>query len=640
MTAPRKGCLLVAAALAFASLPAAAVVLTGTVRSEGAQPILTPPSMTSPVTLSFYVPDGTRVKKGQPVLRIDASSASGQLQTLKDKIALTTATNAKELAALRLKLIDARLALVKAEAARAKAEVDAGIPKKLITALDYDKYQGTWESARRDAALKRKDLAAAEAAVARQRKDGALQIRKLKMQLAFYEGEVSAATVHAEQDGVVVHGFQSARMFGNAPGRYREGSSTFPGTEVGKVVGNGRQYSVRAWALQPDRRGLKAGQAVRVHFDALPKADVGGHIKAISDATQDKTEWGDGHYYRIDIALDPAARKLALLPGMSARIQADVEADHRPSPDTTARRQTLHATGEIIARESWAVTSPQIPGLWQLNITHMAPDGSHVKKGQPLVTFAAGSLAQNLPQQQSQLAEQKRTREQLRLKLADDKRTAELAVAKARADADKAARKARQPKETIPGIEYRKLVIDRHSTRQVLALTEKRAKVAAASRKAQMEEADAQVAQLQRKVTRMQKSMARLTITAPHDGLFLHRVKYDGSKLDTGDQVFFGLGVGSMPDMDSLAVRAALPERDLRRVHVGQAVQVVLSGGTGRSLDGHIARIGQNVHSKSGAEPIPVVSLMVTLDKHERKLKPGRSVRVDIPPAPAKEAST
>ncbi|HET7664334.1 MAG TPA: HlyD family efflux transporter periplasmic adaptor subunit [Rhodanobacteraceae bacterium] len=633
-----------AAALACASLPAAATVLTGTVRSEGAQSILAPPSMTAPVTLRFYVPDGTHVKQGQPVLRIDASNASGQLQTLRDKITLTRATNAKELAALELKQIDARLALVNAKAALAKAEVDAAVPKNLITALDYDKYQGAFESARRDAALKRKDLAAAEAAVKRQRDDGALQIKKLKLELAFFQGEVDVATVYAEHDGVVVHGFQSNTMVINgneSGGRYREGSMTLPGTEVGQVVGADRRFSVLAWALQPDRGGLKVGQAVRVHFDALPKADIGGHIQAISDATQEKTEWGDGHYYRIDIALDKAAARLGLLPGMSARIETDVKADHKPSPDAVVPPSTLHATGEIIAQKSWTVSSPQIPGVWQLNITRMASDGSHVKKGQPLVTFAAGTLAQKMPQQQSELAEQKRTREQLRLKLADDKRTAELAVAKAKADADKARRKAQQPKETIPGIEYKKLVIDRHSTRQVLALTEKRAKVAAASRKAQMDEADAKVTQLQRKVTRMQQSMAKLTIRAPRDGLFLHRVKYDGSKLGSGDQVFFGLSVGSMPDMDSLAVSASLPERDLRRVHVGQAVRVVLSGGAGRTLDGHIARIGQNVHSKSGAEPIPVVSLQITLDKHERDLKPGRSVRVDIPPAPpAMEAST
>lgn len=634
----RQGHVLLAMLMLLVSTSAGAVVLTGKVRSEGAQVILAPPSMSSPVTLSFYVPDGTHVKKGQPILRIDASNASAQLQTLRDKIALTRATDAKKLAALQLKLVDARLALVTAEAAQAKAKVDAGVPRNLITALDYDKYQGTYKSAQRDAALKRKDLAAAKAAVARQRKDGALEIKKLTLELTFYQSQVETATVHAARDGVVVHGFQDVVPMGGPKGRFHEGSSCFPGNEVGQVVGMDRHYSVRAWALQPDRRGLKVGQAVRVHFDALPHADVSAHIQAISDATEDKPEWGDGHYYRIDIALDKTAGKLALLPGMSARVQTDVKADHQPAKNTSIPAQTLHATGEIIAQDSWAVVSPRIPGLWQLNITRIAPDGGLIKKGQPLVTFAAGSLAQDLPEQMSQLAEQKRTREQLRLKLADDKRTAELAVAKAKADADKAARKANQPKEYVAGIEYTKLVIDRGSTRKVLALTRQRATIAAASRKAQMDEANAQVAQIQRKVTRMHQSMASLTIVAPRDGLFLHRVKYDGSKIGTGDQIFFGMSVGTMPDMNSLAVQAALPERDLRQVHVGQAVQVVLSGGAGRMLDGHVTRISQNVHSKSGAEPIPVVTMLVTLDKHDRDLKPGRSVRVDIPPA--KGAST
>lgn len=82
--------ILIAILAALTSLPATATVLTGSVRSEGAQAIMAPPSMTSPVTLSFFVADGTRVKKGQAVLRIDASSASGQLQTLEDKITLMT----------------------------------------------------------------------------------------------------------------------------------------------------------------------------------------------------------------------------------------------------------------------------------------------------------------------------------------------------------------------------------------------------------------------------------------------------------------------------------------------------------------------------------------------------------------------
>lgn len=622
-----------AVAWVLAAMPAAAVVLTGSVASTEAQVLLAPPSLTSPETLQFFVPDGTRVEKGQPVLRIDASSASGQIDTLRDKIALATATHAKDLAALELKAVDAELALVTAQNTLDKAKIDAGIPQRLIAAMDYDKYQGAFESGRRDAALKRKDLAAAQAAVARQREDNALDLRKLELELAFYRGQVGQATVAAAHAGMVVHGFQKFSINGSAPGQYRDGSMVFPGTEVGQVVGEAQHFRVEAWALQPDRQGLKAGQAVRVRFDALPAAGVAGHVTSISAAAQSRSEWGDGHYYRVEVALDAAAARLALLPGMSAQVDTDPGDGHRPSP-TAGGDGTLHVTGDIVATRSWEAMAPQVSGLWQLTIEQMAPDGSQVKPGQPLVTFAAGTLAQDLPAQQSELAEKERARAQLRFQLADDARDAGLAVAKAQADADKARRKASMPEAYVAGIEYRKLVIDRESAQRTLTLTRRRAQVAAASRKAQLAEADAEVAQLQTKVKRTQASIASLTVRAPKAGLFLHAASYDGSKIDQGSQVFYGSSVGSMPDMGSIEVRASLPERELPRVHVGQAVQVVLSGGASRTLDGHVAAIGRNVHSRSAAEPIPVVDLDVKLDSSDPGLKPGRSARVDIPAPP------
>lgn len=408
----------VAAALLLASAPAGAVVLTGKVHTEGAQAILAPPSLITVETLRFYVPDGTHVKKGQPILRINASTAASQLQGLKDKIALAKATNAKKRAALKLKVIKAQLALVDAVAARDKAEVDATVPEHLISGLKYDQYQGTYKSDKRDAALKQKELAAARADVARQRQSGGLKLKKLETKLAFDQGQVKAATVRATRDGIVVHGFQNGLSIrigggsgGSSNGRYRQGSMVLPGTQVGKVVGAGSHYSVRVWALQPDRRGLKVGQAVCVHFDALPRADVGGHITAISNATQPRRSWGNGHYYRVDIALGKAAQKLPLLPGMSARVQTNPKKDHKPAPvHDDPRPDVLQVTGSVVAQKTWRVVPPKVPGVWELKITRMAPDGTVVKKGQPLVTFAAGSLAQKLPAKISKLAESKRAR--------------------------------------------------------------------------------------------------------------------------------------------------------------------------------------------------------------------------------------
>lgn len=628
-------------ALLLVSVSASATVLTGRVVTKGAQPILAPKSLTSPVTLSFYVPDGTHVKKGEPILRINASAAASQIDSLESQIAVARATNAATLATKQLAVYDARIALVNAVAARETAKVNAVIPKNLITGIDYDTYQGTYKSDERDAVLAQQKLAAAQAAVTRQRKSGALSLKKLEDTLAFDKAQVAVATVHAQRDGTVLHAFKTGFIvFGGGGGsdqnsaRYRQGSMVFPGTRVGEVVGSGgRQYSVQAWALQPDRQGLKVGQAVRVHFDALPMADVSGHITAISDAAQTKQAWGDGHYYSIDVALDAAVAKLPLQPGMSARVQTTPVDDHKPVSAGTTHPGVLHATGEVVAQNTWRLVPPHLPGVWQMNIISMAPDGAVAHKGQPLVTFAAGSLQLQLPNTLSQLAEAERARDQLRLQLADDERTVVVAVAKAKGDAIQAKRKANQPKEYIPGVQYKQLVIARAQMQQIYELTKLRSAVAAASRKAQMEEDDAKVAQLQRKVKRMQHSLASLTIRAPRTGLFLHTVESDGTKIDVGSTIFFGQTIGSMPDMHTLAVRASLPERDLRKVKVGQAVRVILSGGGGRTFDGHIARIGRNVHSKSDAEPEPVVDLTVAFQGDPSRLRPGRSVSVDILPA-------
>lgn len=620
---------MLAAVLLLSSLSAAAVVLTGEVRSAGAQDLFTPPSMSSPVVLRTYVPDGTRVKKGDAILSIDAGQAASQLRSLHDQITQIQETTAKTVADLKVKLIDAKLARIDAKAARDTAAVDAAIPENLISALDYDTYQGTFKSAKRDAVLKTNELHAAQKAVARAQKDGALQTQKLQTQLAFAQSQVDTATVYAKRDGVVVHAFASNNPW-SRKGRYEQGSTTYPGTQLGQIVGAGR-YSVRAWALQPDRQGLKVGQPVSLHFDALPGKFADGHITAISGASAAKPEWGAGRYYSVDIALDATAAKLHLLPGMSVRVRSDGKAAATTQPASAKQAdQPMKASGEIFAQQSVAIMPPQIPGLWQLNVTRMATDGALIKKGQPAVVFAAGSLAQKLPAKQSSLAEKKRAQEQLQLQMADDARTASLATAQAKANADKARRKAQQPEKYVPGIEYKKLVIDRQRTAQRLALAAARESAEAQSRKAQLQLAAGEVTALQREVAQMQASLMSLTVPAPRDGIFMHAVSPDGSKIDTGSQVWRGMSVGDIPDIDSLAVRANLPERDLLRVHVGQSVRVQLTGGASQTFNGHIAEVGHSVHSKSGAEPIPVIDLRIDLDDRGAKLRPGQPVSVEI----------
>ncbi len=619
--------LLPAVMLVFCS-SAPAVVLTGSVRSLGAEAILVPPALSSPVVLRFYVEDGATVNKGDPVLRIDAGAAAAQLQGLKDKIERANSKNAAELARLQLAELDAQIALVNARAAAKTAAVDAAIPAKLIAAIDYDRYQGTWTSAKRAVQVAERELADARAAVARQEKDGELTIRKLTLQLDFNQDQVDVATVYAGQDGTVVHGF----IRGSEEGRYDQGSNARPGTEVGEIVKPGGHYAVEAWLLESDRDEVHVGQQVNLHFDALPSSSVKGTVTAISGVAQQRREWGGGRYFQLDIQGAHGMDALDLLPGMSVRV--DTNLDAKVLEAAPVAREVLHASGEIYARSSVRITPPQIPGMWRMTITRMAGDGIEVSKGQPIVTFAAGDVAEELPSSKAKLKEQKRSLEKLELDLAQKAKEARVTLAEAEAEAEKARRKAQQPQQYVPGIEYKKLVIDRERAAGVLKLTRKRSTIAARYRQAQQQQATIEVRLAQHEVTRLTESVAKLTLNAPRSGILLHRSEWSGEKIDTGSSVWRGRAIADIPDMDTLAVHASLPEHDLTHVHVGQPVKVTLSGGISRQIDGRIHAIGRSVHSKSRAEPIPVIDLDISLDESAMQgLKPGQPVQVTIRPA-------
>ena len=633
MTRPRDR-LFLALALAVCAAQAQATVFTGEIRLEGAQPIETPPSMSSPVVLRYFVPDGTRVKSGDVLLRIDAGQAEGQVRKLQADLALQRAKDAKEIADLQLKACDAELKLADAKADRDTAAVDAALPRNLVSALNYDRYQSEMQRTERALSVQRAEAGEAEAAVARRREDGALQQKKKQMELDFDQRQVARAVVRATHAGTVIHGFDN--IFGNG-GRYEEGSSSYPGQQVGQVVGGGRDYDVHAWVLEPDRAGLAVGQHVQLAVDALPGHTLTGTIQAIAGASTARTDWGDGRYFEMTIGL-PDASDLPLQPGMSVRVDTELEDGPRSTaPPVDAK--PLHADGEVYARSSIAISPPAVDGLWQMTVTQMAGDGETVKKGAPVVVFDSSEVMKNLTAKRSELDEKLRKQEQTRLDLADRAREAELATAQARADMEKAQRKANQPKAYVAGVDYAKLVIARTKAERKLALTAEREKVAAAERVAEQQMADADVEQAKHEVKVLTDALDSLTVPAPRDGIVLHQGSWDGNKIDTGSQVWMGQSVAQMPDLSTLAVRASLPERELQRVHQGQHVRVVVAGGGDRSVDGIVASVGGNVHSKSRVEAVPVVDLVVTLDANHLKLKPGQAVRVDFPPDAAPDAT-
>ncbi|MFS2082519.1 HlyD family secretion protein, partial [Telluria sp. Tellsp99] len=305
--------LLALVAVAATAADTRPVLISGEVEALDSQTIFVPPSNASPVVVRNFLAEGTQVRKGDVVLRIDSASTTNIDQLRMDRERARAKADS-ETATLEVAAIEAEKALVNAQAALDKAKVDAALPKQQIMALDYDRYQAALGQATRDLAIKRDNLKNARAAVARRKEDGALEVKKLQINEAFQLAQVAQSEVRATRDGVVVHGyspFNGERM--------DEGSTAWPGNAAGTVLGDGHMV-VTAWVLEADRPYLRDRQAVALRFDALPGVVVTGKLAEITSAPEARPRWGIGRYFRARIAL-PDDHGLPLVAGMSVQVE-------------------------------------------------------------------------------------------------------------------------------------------------------------------------------------------------------------------------------------------------------------------------------------------------------------------------------
>lgn len=297
-----------------------------------------------------------------------------------------------------------------------------------------------------------------------------------------------------------------------------------------------------------------------------------------------------------------------------------------------ASAANLALEGELYARDSVPLMPPPVDGIWQFNISQLAPDGSPVKAGQPVLAFDSTQLQNNLREKKSQLEEKLSQQHKLSLELAERERNEQVALAQARAELDKAQRKASQPAELLAGVEYQKLLVDKALAAQAHALAERKHGLAAEQRVQEQRALTAEISQLSAEVERIETGIGQMSQVAPRDGLLQHRAGWDGNKFEVGSQVWRGLSVAEIPDPASMAVRAQLPETDYLKLKAGDAVEVRVEG-SGLTLPATVESIGQTVVSKSRLQPVPVIEIIVglapeALRAHSSKLKPGQAVRV------------
>ena len=302
------------------------------------------------------------------------------------------------------------------------------------------------------------------------------------------------------------------------------------------------------------------------------------------------------------------------------------------------RPVTVAASGIVISTDVLKFGAPPSRN-WALAISRLAEEGKIVAEGDLLVQFDANmldnrvrELAGNLAVSRGELAS---LIEQQAEEMADEK----VALATLESEATKANRKAEQPPELIPGIEYKKLVEQKQLANEKLNRIRTRQPLSARLRTAMRQELEVNTRRLEILHANAERELEALTIRAPRPGLVIIGSDQFGNKLDVGNAAHPGLAVIELANDRKLAVQAEVPEHQAARLAAGQRVRVTVDSAGGSELEGSVESVANTVRRQSRQSQANVRDITVRFPGDAPKgLRLGMSVQIAVEVAVAKDA--
>lgn len=285
----------------------------------------------------------------------------------------------------------------------------------------------------------------------------------------------------------------------------------------------------------------------------------------------------------------------------------------------------FEVSGTLASISSESLGPPPLADVWEFKISMLAPEGSEVKRGQPVVGFDTSELQRRLDEKTAEADQARKQIEKERNDLALRSKDERLKLAEAEARLRKAALKLEAPPDII-GINERKTAEIEHliagretsAARARLESLERAARARIGLLESKKSEAEAIVA-------RAQDSIRQMMRLAPRDGTVVYATNWRGEKKKIGDNCWKAERVVEIPDLTRMRAEGEVDEVDAGRVSVGQRVTLRLDAHPDDELQGTITTAARTVQRKRGTQdPLKVLRVDIQLDRTDpAKMRPG-----------------
>jgi HlyD family secretion protein len=300
----------------------------------------------------------------------------------------------------------------------------------------------------------------------------------------------------------------------------------------------------------------------------------------------------------------------------------------------------VEVTGALEAFESDRFGPPQLSDIWDFKIAMMAPEGSEVKKGQPVLAFDTTELQRRLDEKTAERDEAQKQIEKKRSDLALRTKDERLRLSEAEARMRKTALKLEAP-DDIVGVKERKQVeLDYAIAKREVAAIQTRLGALERAAMAEILLLESKQKQAAAVVESTQTAINSMRLAAPRDGTVIYVLNHRGEKKKTGDTCWRMERVMEIPDLTRMQAKGDVDEVDAGRVAVGQRVSFRLDAHPDDLFYGTITAAGTTVQQKQGTrDPLKILRVDIKLDKTDpAKMRPGMRFKGTIELARTKNA--
>lgn len=300
-------------------------------------------------------------------------------------------------------------------------------------------------------------------------------------------------------------------------------------------------------------------------------------------------------------------------------------------PATAGADDVIRVTGELRSAEARSYGPPAVNDMWNFTIAYMAPEGSVVEAGTPILRFDTQDLMTRVRDKRNELNQKQKELEKQEIVRREQLAELRLNLQEAEATRDKARLKAEIPKDLLASRDYREnqLLWQKAETalEQAAADLELETRIQAT----EISILEREIGVLDAEIAQLQRSIGLMNITAPGPGVVVHAVDRRNNKMSVGDNVWMGRRVIELLDLSRLVLHIEIPERESARVRSGQRVRFALDAAPEQQFQGEIVELASVIHTRSSNQPAKVFDAVVALNNPNLELmRPGMSVNAEI----------